>query len=87
MDWTEQAEQIVTLIRSQNWKNGGVLSVDHPEAVALVAQALATAYSGGQVDACQETGERMLQAFDTATDGLIGGPQTEAVKRFAKSGA
>lgn len=47
------AEHIVTLIRSQNWKNGGVLSVDRDEAIKIVAQALESAYSTGQADAMQ----------------------------------
>lgn len=58
MDWTKQAEQIVTLIRSQD--------VDHGESVALVAQALAMAHSAGALDAAKETGDRMLRTFDAA---------------------
>lgn len=53
----EQAEVIVKLIRSQNWKNGGVLTVDHDDAVAAVVQSMKTAYQQG-----------LLDAFDAATD-------------------
>lgn len=35
-DQTVTAEEIVDLIRAQNWKNGGVHSIDRDEAVALV---------------------------------------------------
>ena len=66
MDFTEQAEEIVTLIRSQNWKNGGALSVDHPDAVSIVAQAMKAAYSQGALDGTVESGERMLRTFDEA---------------------
>lgn len=62
-----QAKQIMTLIRSQNWKNGGCLSVDHDEAVAVVTQALKTAYSTGLVDATAHTGKMMMQTFDAVT--------------------
>lgn len=70
-EMTEQAEQIVTLIRSQNWKNGGVLSVDHGEAVAVILQAMKAAYSKGLVDAAQHTSKIMMQAFDAITDSNI----------------
>ena len=38
-----QAEEIVDMIRAQNWKNGGVLVVDRYDAIALVTQALRAA--------------------------------------------
>ena len=62
----EQAETIVAAIRSQNWKNGGCLSVDSPEAVAAVQQLVRTAYSAGKVEGCRESGERMLETYDAA---------------------
>lgn len=77
-DFSEQAEQIVDLIRSQNWKNGGVLSFDRPEAISVVEQAMRAAYTQGIAEAAQSTGERMLRAFDA----VVGGPQTEAVKEI-----
>lgn len=86
-DFTEQSEEIVTLIRSQNWKNGGVLAIDHCEAVALVNQAMRAAYTKGAAESAKETGDSMLRAFDDTQTKMVGGPQTEAVKRFSKSGA
>ena len=62
----EQAETIVAAIRSQNWKNGGCLSIDHPEAVAAVQQLVRTAYSAGQVDGARGMGDSMLETFDNA---------------------
>lgn len=40
------AHEIVTLIRQQNWKNGGCLLVDHDEAVALIEQYAAVVAAG-----------------------------------------
>ena len=62
----EQAETIVSAIRTQNWKNGGCLSVDVPEAIAAVQQLVRTAYSAGRVDGARETGELMLETYDAA---------------------
>ena len=70
-EMTEQAEQIVTLIRSQNWKNGGVLSIDRGEAIAAVIQAMKAAYSKGLLDAARHTSKIMMQAFDAASGGNI----------------
>lgn len=33
-------EDIVDALRTQNWKNGGVLALDRAEAIRLVAEAL-----------------------------------------------
>lgn len=63
----EQADTIVHAIRSQNWKNGGCLSIDTPEAVEAVQQLVRTAYSAGQADGVRQSGESMLRAFDTAS--------------------
>ena len=68
-DLLEQAEQIVDLIRSQNWKNGGCLSVDRPDAIAVVQQIVRTAYSAGQSDAAQTVSTNMLAALDAANAG------------------
>lgn len=62
----EQADTIVHAIRSQNWKNGGCLSVDTPEAVEVVQQLVRTAYSAGKVEGVRESGERMLEIYDSA---------------------
>lgn len=53
-DLLEQAETIVSAIRSQNWKNGGCLSIDSPEAVAAVQQLVRTAYSAGKIDGAMQ---------------------------------
>jgi hypothetical protein len=63
-DFESDAEQAVDVIRMQNWKNGGTLSVDRPDAVKLFAQYLRTAYSAGVADGARETGDRMLATFD-----------------------
>jgi hypothetical protein len=52
-DMEDSVTAIVALIRSQNWKLGGVLAVDSDEAEALVLQLVQTAYSKGQADATQ----------------------------------
>ena len=62
----EQAETIVAAIRAQNWKNGGCLSVDLPEAIAAVQQLVRAAYSTGKLDGVRESGERMLKTYDAA---------------------
>ena len=69
-DLLEQAEQIVDLIQSQNWKNGGCLSVDRPDAIAVVQQLIRTAYSAGQSSGAAEVGERMLATFDAIKPAL-----------------
>lgn len=63
-----QAHEIVSLIRLQNWKNGGALKVGHDDAVAVVLQAMKTAYSKGLVDAAQHTSKMMMQAFEATSD-------------------
>lgn len=62
-----QAKDVVTAIRSQNWKNGGVMVIDGDEAVALVMQLMKTAYSAGLVDATKHTGDMIMRAFDAIT--------------------
>lgn len=57
----EQAKTIVDVIRRQNWKNGGCLSIDTDEAVAVVEQLVRTAYSAGKVDGVKECGERIIR--------------------------
>lgn len=83
MDFTDQATLIVDLIRSRNWENGGVFAINRADAVDLVEQALKTAYAQGSCAGTAETGASMLRAFDE----VVGGPQTEAVKRLIKVGA
>lgn len=62
----EQTETIVDAIQSQNWKMGGCLSVDRPEAIAVVQQLVRTAYSAGKSDGTREHGEMLLRTFDEA---------------------
>lgn len=63
-DLLQYAEQAVTTIRAQNWKNGGVMAVDHDEAVALVKSIVKAAYAFGDAHGSHEAGERMLRVFD-----------------------
>lgn len=65
-DMEEHVAEVVRLIRSQNWKNGGCLSVDSDEAEAVVLQLVQAGYSKGLVDATKQTSESMLRAFDEA---------------------
>lgn len=74
LDHDEMAEIIATLIRSQNWKNGGVLLVDHSEAVVLVAQALRAAEAAGAVRGVNELGQTMSATLDRL-DGKGGATQ------------
>lgn len=60
----ETATQIVDLVRAQNWKNGGVLSIDRDEAIGLVAQALRASFTEGCTAGARSTGDSMLRAFD-----------------------
>lgn len=60
----DQVPEWVDLIRSQNWKNGGALSVDRDAAIALMQQCLRAAYSKGALDAAKEGGERTKQVLD-----------------------
>lgn len=48
--FAERAERFVKMIRMQNLKDGGVLVIDHRDAVELIEQALRTAYSKGVFD-------------------------------------
>lgn len=66
-DFESDAEQAVDIIRMQNWKNGGTLSVDRPDAVKLIAQYLRAAYSAGVVEGARETGDKMLATMDEAS--------------------
>lgn len=79
----ETAEQLVDMIRAQNWKNGGVLSVDRDEAIELVAQALRVAHAAGAVAATKSTGESMIAAFDAA----MKPDQREYLDKLAKQAA
>lgn len=63
---TTTAEAIVDLIRAQNWKNGGVHSLDIDECVALVEQYAATAAACARVEATESAHESNLKAFDAA---------------------
>lgn len=72
-DMEETVIEVVKLIRSQNWKRGGALSVDSDESEAVVLQLVQTAYSKGQSDATKLTGERMLRIFDEAAARITGG--------------
>lgn len=65
-DMEDQVAEIVKLIRAQNWKHGGALSVDSDEAEAVVLQLVQAAYSKGEADATKQTGESMMRAFDEA---------------------
>lgn len=69
-DWaTEQAREIAKLIRHQNWKRGGALTVDSDEAAELIAQALRIAKAEGE-----KVG--LAQGFDAAgkvIDNVFGG--------------
>lgn len=67
-DMEEQVTEIVRLIRSQNWKHGGALSVDSDEAEVVVLQLVQTAYSKGLVDATKQAGESMMAAFDSVVN-------------------
>lgn len=74
-DYTEQAREIVKLVRAY--------TTTEDEAVELVDQACRAAHSGGALEALQQDAERMAGILNT----VVGGPQTEAVKRLAKAGA
>lgn len=65
----EQAEQIVDLIRKQNWASSGLLVVNREDAIAAVDQLVRTAYSKGATDATAQTGKSMLAAFDAVSAG------------------
>lgn len=63
------ADEIVDVIRAQNWKLGGVLVIDRDEAVALVAQAIEAARSAGHIEgmnAMHASHMRTLDAFAPA---------------------
>lgn len=66
-DMEDDVAEIVKLIRSQNWKHGGALSVDTDEAEAVVMQLVQTAYSKGLVDATKQAGESMMRAFESVS--------------------
>lgn len=65
-DLMKQVPTIVDLIRSQNWKNGGCLTVDRPEAITVIENLVSAAYSAGSLDGTRAAGERMLATFDAA---------------------
>lgn len=74
MDFTEQAEQLVKLVRAY--------TSSHDDAVALIAQALKTAHSGGELQGFKDAHANAMRTLDR----LVGGPQAEAVGNFAASG-
>lgn len=59
-----QAEEIVDMIRAQNWKNGGVLVVDRYDAIALVTQALRAAAASGALRGVKDLGDSMSATLD-----------------------
>lgn len=59
------AEAIVDLIRHQNWKNGGVHSIDRDECISLVKGFAAAEASQARIEATELAHERMLTVFDT----------------------
>lgn len=61
-DWfNETAAQLVAVVRLQNWKNGGCLTVDVPEAIALVVANLKLSFTKGDHNGAMRY-ERMLNA-------------------------
>lgn len=66
-DMEDDVAEIVRLIRSQNWKRGGALSIDSDEAEAAVLQLVQVAYSKGRTDATKQAGESMMRAFESVS--------------------
>jgi hypothetical protein len=48
-DISASAAQIVETLRRQNWKNGGVLMVDEPDALEYVEAQLRLAQRSGEI--------------------------------------
>ncbi len=69
-DFMERATEIVDIIRSQNWKNGGAHKIDHSEAVDLIAQALRAAHAEGCAEGAKTTGESMMRVLDVEISAL-----------------
>lgn len=65
-----KAEEIVDLLRAQNWKNGGVHSIDRDDAVALVEQF-------GKAKAAEEAVRCTSEAWDKAI-ATLSTPQNNA---------
>lgn len=61
------AEAIVDLIRHQNWKNGGVHSIDRDECISLVKNFAAVEASQARIEATESAHERTLAVFDAAS--------------------
>lgn len=60
------ADDIATLIRQQNWKNGGHLMVDHDEAVDLIEQYAQMVAAGARVEATREAFDRAIATVSSA---------------------
>jgi hypothetical protein len=60
------AEAIVDLIRHQNWKNGGVHSIDRDECITLLKNFAAAEASQARIEATETAYERAMGAFDRA---------------------
>jgi hypothetical protein len=58
------AHDVATIIRQQNWKNGGCLCIDHDEAVALIEQYAAVAAAES---ACHATQKAFDKAIETVS--------------------
>ena len=65
-EFIQHATAIVEMIRTQNWKNGGVHTLDQDEAVELVMQLMRVAYSKGSLDGTREMGECASAAISKA---------------------
>jgi hypothetical protein len=62
-----QAEVVVSLIRSQNWKSGGCLTVDDDDAVAAVTQLMRAAFSAGMLAGIERAGKNIVAALDAVS--------------------
>lgn len=72
---TLDPDKIVRVIRAQNWKLGGILTIDHDEAVALIEQALAVARSEGERIGMERMHASHMRVFD---ESLSAGKQPSA---------
>ena len=66
---TVSAEEIVDLIRQQNWKNGGCHIVDRDEAIALVEQYANVVASERAIETTRAAHDTALAALSNSEGG------------------
>jgi hypothetical protein len=66
------AHDIASLVRQQNWKNGGCLCIEHDEAVSLIEQYAQVVAAAAAVAATREAFDKAVATVRRAASPPVG---------------